>query len=72
MQHDPYQELGVARGASDEEVKRAFRRRILQTHPDRKGSRERATRLFAEQKTRSRRSCVSGARAATCRRGPRS
>lgn len=35
MQMDPYQELGVAREASDEEVKRAFRRRILQTHPDR-------------------------------------
>ncbi|MCY0994692.1 DnaJ domain-containing protein [Nannocystis sp. ILAH1] len=36
MQLDPYQELGVARDASDEDIKRAFRRRILQTHPDRK------------------------------------
>lgn len=32
---DPWQTLGVARGASPEDVKRAYRRRAAQYHPDR-------------------------------------
>ena len=32
---DPYVILGVARGASPEEVKRAFRRLVAENHPDR-------------------------------------
>lgn len=32
---DPYQVLGVARGASDAEIKKAFRRRAKELHPDR-------------------------------------
>lgn len=32
--------LGLAPGASDEEVKRAYRQRALETHPDRGGSAE--------------------------------
>lgn len=31
---DPYRELGVARGASDREIKRAFHRLALLHHPD--------------------------------------
>ena len=33
-QRDPYEVLGVGRGASDEDVKRAFRRLAQQWHPD--------------------------------------
>jgi curved DNA-binding protein CbpA len=31
---DPYQELGVARGASAEEIRKAFRKLAKQLHPD--------------------------------------
>jgi curved DNA-binding protein CbpA len=31
---DPYQELGVARGASDAEIKAAFRKLAKELHPD--------------------------------------
>lgn len=34
MAQDPYQELGVARGASADEIRRAFRKLAKQFHPD--------------------------------------
>lgn len=34
---NPYQVLGVAPGASPEELRRAWRRRALETHPDHGG-----------------------------------
>lgn len=36
-QRDPYEILGLARGATLAQVKRAFRQRALQTHPDGRG-----------------------------------
>ena len=40
MPKDYYKILGVARGASEEEVKTAFRRLAHQHHPDKGGSTE--------------------------------
>jgi len=36
----PYEVLGVDPGADDDEVERAYRRRVVETHPDQGGSRE--------------------------------
>ena len=34
MARDPYQELGVSRGASHDEIRKAFRKLAKQHHPD--------------------------------------
>jgi len=45
---DPYQVLGVARGASDAEIKKAFRRRAKELHPDRNRDDPKAQDKFSE------------------------
>lgn len=42
---DPYQILGVARNASEQDIKRAFRQLSLQYHPDRNASEEAKTKI---------------------------
>lgn len=46
---DPYKTLGVPRDASEEDVKRAFRKKALETHPDKNPElpREQAEEAFA-------------------------
>ncbi len=48
---DPYQVLGVARGASDAELKKAFRRRAKELHPDRNRDDPKAQDKFSELNT---------------------
>lgn len=48
---DPYQVLGVARGASDAEIKKAFRRRAKELHPDRNREDPKAQDRFSELNT---------------------
>ncbi len=48
---DPYQVLGVARGASDAEIKKAFRRRAKELHPDANRDDPKAQDRFAELNT---------------------
>jgi DnaJ-class molecular chaperone len=45
---DPYQVLGVARGASDAEIKKAFRKRAKELHPDRNRDDPKAQDKFSE------------------------
>ncbi len=40
MVDSPFEILGVDPGADDDEVERAYRRRVVETHPDQGGSRE--------------------------------
>ena len=37
---DPYHVLGLSRNASDEEVKKAYKRSVMQHHPDKGGDAE--------------------------------
>jgi molecular chaperone DnaJ len=46
--HDPYEMLGVERGASPDEVKTAFRRLAQRFHPDRNPGDEQAQQRFKE------------------------
>lgn len=48
---DPYQVLGVARGASDAELKKAFRKRAKELHPDRNRDDPKAQDKFSELNT---------------------
>jgi hypothetical protein len=48
MHHDPYQVLGVQPGSSLTEIKAAFRRLVLENHPDRTGGSSIATERFHE------------------------
>jgi molecular chaperone DnaJ len=45
---DPYKTLGVGRGASDEEVKKAFRKLARQYHPDRNAGDKEAEERFKD------------------------
>src|SRR3954463_812796 len=48
MSRDPYRVLGVAPGASSEDLHDAFRRLVKLHHPDRNGGSPESTRRFQE------------------------
>ena len=49
---DPYAVLGIASGASDEELEQAYRRRMSEYHPDRVASAAKEIRDMADRRAR--------------------
>ena len=47
-ERDPYNVLGVSKGSTDAEIKRAFRKKARQFHPDRNPDNETAEAKFKE------------------------
>ena len=47
MANDPYQTLGVARGASEKEIKSAYRKLAKELHPDKNKDNPKATERFS-------------------------
>jgi DnaJ-domain-containing protein 1 len=47
----PYRVLGVERGASDEQIRAAYRRRVMETHPDRGGAAKEFAKVIEAGKT---------------------
>ena len=50
MKKDLYEILGLKKGASDNEIKKAFRNLSLKYHPDRQGGKTEAEKKEAEEK----------------------
>ncbi|MFZ1742853.1 MAG: J domain-containing protein, partial [Pontixanthobacter sp.] len=45
---DPYSKLGVARGASEQDIKSAYRKLAKELHPDKNKDNPKATERFSE------------------------